>query len=72
MTLVEAGALDKWLAAHPGGIAVDRYSNRWRGLPRQPDRVFDYPGKQLGLRLAPAGPPVPADTLTAIAAGDSA
>lgn len=56
VTLVQAGALDHWLAAHPGGIAVDRYSNRWPGLPRQPDRVFPYRGKQLGLWLAPGNP----------------
>jgi len=56
VTLVEAGTLDAWLAAHPGGIAVDRYSNRWPGLPRQPDRTLDYRGKQLGLWLAPGDP----------------
>ena len=53
---MEPDTLGPWLAAHPGGVAVDHFSNRWRELGRQPDRVLDYRGKQLGLWFAPGNP----------------
>jgi 4-amino-4-deoxy-L-arabinose transferase-like glycosyltransferase len=56
VTLIEPGALDGWLAAHPGGVAIDRYSDRWRNLPHRPGRVLPYRGKELGLWLAPGDP----------------
>lgn len=56
VAIVEPGTLESWLAAHPGGIVVDRYSNRWAGEKRKPDRTLDYRGKQLGLWIAPGNP----------------